>query len=177
LELNGKENKMPKIIPKEVRAHARDLFLEGKSGREISERLSKAYNIKIAQPTIYEWAKRFKWKDIVVEADTKAREEIVESEAQKLRRLSIEHLDTYQALRKKASNELQDLEFIRAGEAAKALETGIEGERRVIQGMINLSFVQEVLNILVEEISDQETINKIALRLQTLVSDSSSNDK
>ena len=43
--------------------------------------------------------------------------------------------------------------------------------------MINLAFVQEVLNILVEEIPDQETINKVALRLQTLVSDSSSNDK
>ena len=46
-----------------------------------------------------------------------------------------------------------------------------------MQGMINLSFVQEVLNILVEEISEQEVINKIALRLQTLVSDSTSDDK
>lgn len=168
---------MPKVIPTEVRTHARELFLDGKSGREISERLSKAYNLPIATPTIYEWAKRFKWKELVVEAESKARQEIIETEAQKLQRLSIEHLDTYQALRQKASNELKDLEFIRAGEAAKALETGIEGERRVMQGMINLSFVQEVLNILVEEIPDQNTISKIALRLQTLVSDSTSNDK
>ena len=133
--------------------------------------------MKISTPAIYEWAKRFNWKDMVVEAETRAKEEIIESEAQKLRRMQVEHLDDYNVLRRKAVNELKGLEFIRAGEAAKALEMGIEGERRVMQGMINLSFVQEVLNILVEEISEQEVINKIALRLQTLVSDSTSDDK
>ncbi len=168
---------MPKQIPNEVKNHARELYLEGKSGREISERLSEAYDMKISTPAIYEWAKRFNWKDMVVEAETRAKEEIIESEAQKLRRMQVEHLDDYNVLRRKAVNELKGLEFIRAGEAAKALEMGIEGERRVMQGMINLSFVQEVLNILVEEISEQEVINKIALRLQTLVSDSTSDDK
>ena len=161
---------MPKKIPKEVRVHAREMYVSGKSGREISETLSNEYDMKISIPAIYEWAKRYKWKEIVVEAETKAKEEIVESESAKLRRLSLEHLDRYNRLREKASTELQDLEFVRAGEAAKALEVGIEGERRVMQGMINLSFVQEVLNILVEEIPDQEVINKIALRLQTVVS-------
>ena len=168
---------MPKKIPNEVRNHARELYLGGKSGREISEILSARYDMKISTPAIYEWAKRFNWKDMVVEAETKAKEEIIESEAQKLRRMQTEHLDDYNILRRKAVNELKGLEFIRAGEAAKALEMGIEGERRVMQGMINLSFVQEVLNILVEEISEQEIINKIALRLQTLVSDSTSDDK
>ena len=73
---------MPKKIPNEVRNHARELYLGGKSGREISEILSARYDMKISTPAIYEWAKRFNWKDMVVEAETKAKEEIIESEAQ-----------------------------------------------------------------------------------------------
>jgi hypothetical protein len=39
-----------------------------------------------------------------------------------------------------------------------------------MEGMINLQFVQSVLNILVEEVADQATIQKIAGRLKLLVS-------
>ena len=38
-----------------------------------------------------------------------------------------------------------------------------------MEGMINLQFIQDVLNVLVEEITDEDTINKIAIRLKTLV--------
>ena len=38
-----------------------------------------------------------------------------------------------------------------------------------MSGLINLKFVQEVLGILVEEIQDQDTLNKIALKLKALV--------
>ena len=34
--------------------------------------------------------------------------------------------------------------------------------------MINLQFVQDVLAILVEEIPDQDVLNKIAVKLKTL---------
>ena len=46
----------------------------------------------------------------------------------------------------------------------------IQGERRVMEGMINLQFVQSVLNILVEEVSDADIIQRIAGRLKSLVS-------
>ena len=38
--------------------------------------------------------------------------------------------------------------------------------------MINLQFVQDVLNILVEEIDNQDTLQKIAIKLKTLVQNS-----
>ena len=46
----------------------------------------------------------------------------------------------------------------------------IQGERKVMEGMINLQFVQSVLNILVEEVSDTAMILRIAGRLKALVS-------
>jgi hypothetical protein len=38
-----------------------------------------------------------------------------------------------------------------------------------MEGMINLQFVQSVLNILVEEVSDQVVIQRIATKLKSLV--------
>ena len=38
-----------------------------------------------------------------------------------------------------------------------------------MEGMINLQFVQDVLNVIIEEVTETDTINKIALRLKTLV--------
>ena len=53
--------------------------------------------------------------------------------------------------------------------AVKAIDIGIKGQREVLSGMINLQFVQDVLSILIEEINDQDTLNKIAVKLKTLV--------
>ena len=92
-----------------------------------------------------------------------------EKHSQRLARLQTEHLDTYQNVREKASSELDNLEFDRAFDAVKALDIGIQGERKTIEGMVNLQFVQDVLNVLVEEISDQQVLTKIATKLKTLV--------
>ena len=69
----------------------------------------------------------------------------------------------------KAYKELDGLHFDRVFDAVKAVDIGIKGQRDVMSGLINLQFVQEVLGILVEEIQDQDTLNKIALKLKALV--------
>ena len=83
--------------------------------------------------------------------------------------MQTEHLDEYERLRQKAVNELSTLTFDRASDAAKALDLGIRGERVVMEGLINLQFVQDVLNVLIEEIQDQDIIKKVAVRLKTIV--------
>ena len=83
--------------------------------------------------------------------------------------MQTEHLDEYETLRQKAVNELSTLTFDRASDAAKALDLGIRGERIVMEGLINLQFVQDVLNVLIEEIQDQDIIKKVAIRLKTIV--------
>ena len=45
----------------------------------------------------------------------------------------------------------------------------IKGERTVMEGMINLQFVQNVLAVLVEEVSDDALLSKIANRLRGLI--------
>ena len=38
-----------------------------------------------------------------------------------------------------------------------------------MEGMINLQFVQNVLNVLVEEVADEALLRKIAFRLKALI--------
>ena len=45
----------------------------------------------------------------------------------------------------------------------------IKGERQVIEGMINLQFVQNVLSVLVDEINDEEVLRRVASRLKSLI--------
>ena len=54
-------------------------------------------------------------------------------------------------------------------DAAKALDVGIKGERNVIEGLINLHFIQEIMGVLVEEIQDRDILARIAVRLKTVM--------
>ena len=59
--------------------------------------------------------------------------------------------------------------FDRAIEAVRAADIGIQGERTVMEGVINIQFIQDVLSVLVEEVNDPDLISRIALRLKSLV--------
>ena len=61
------------------------------------------------------------------------------------------------------------LNFHDAGVAARTVDMSIQGERKTMEGLINVQFVQDILNVLVEEISDTDTINRIAARFQGVI--------
>lgn len=161
---------MPKKLPEKVKLKALEMYLTGDhSAKEIASAISKQFKVKVAAPTIYVWARDEDWKGQKALVKTEATAVVKESESQRFARMQTEHLDEYERLRQKAVNELSTLTFDRASDAAKALDLGIRGERVVMEGLINLQFVQDVLNVLIEEIQDQDVIKKVAVRLKTLV--------
>lgn len=162
--------KMPKRFSPEIKEKALSLYMKGdKSAREITEDLFEEFATEVQPSTIYLWAREGEWdvQQKVIRAD--AIEQIKESEGQRFARIQIEHLDTYEGMRHKAEHELNHLTFDRASDAAKAVDMSIKGERQVVQGMINLNFVQSVLSVLVEEINDEELLAKLAGRLKSLI--------
>ena len=161
---------MPKKLPEKVKLKALEMYLTGDhSAKEIASAISKQFKVKVAAPTIYVWARDEDWKGQKALVKTEATAVVKESESQRFARMQTEHLDEYERLRQQAVNELSTLTFDRASDASKALDLGIRGERVVMEGLINLQFVQDVLNVLIEEIQDQDIIKKVAVRLKTIV--------
>ena len=160
---------MPKTLPPQIKLDAMKLYLEGQTAAHIAETLISKHNVKMNPSTIYGWAKSGKWGENKALARADAVEKIQETETQRYARLQTEHLSTYEKLRKKAGSELDGHMFDRAFDAAKALDLGIKGERVVMEGMINLQFIQDVMNVLVEEVADADALKRIAFRLKTLV--------
>ncbi len=165
---------MPKVLPKKMKVKAQELYLEGKTINEVYEELLKTYpKENIAKSTVYSWPARNGWDkeltEINYDVKKKVKKEIIESQSQRIARTNIEHLEEYTSLRGKALAELGLLEFKTAEGAAKALDIGIQGERKVMDGLINLSFIQEILGVLVDEIEDKDLLKKISLRLKGIL--------
>ena len=161
---------MPKVYDQEIKLRAMKLWIEGISGPKIVGQINTEFDSDVKIPTLYAWAKQHDWNSQKNLARTEAMEQIKESEGQRFARVQAAHLTEYEGLRHKAESALGVLQFDRAFDAAKVLDMSIQGERKVMEGMINLQFVQSVLNILVEEVSDTELIQRIAGRLKSLVS-------
>jgi len=161
---------MPKVIPQEIKFRGMELYLAGNlSAREIAETLTTEYDVDVKTPTIYAWAKKDEWDNQKVLAKTQGMQQLAETESQRYSRLQEDHLNKYEDIAKRAYRELDGLHFDKAIDAIRAVDLGIHGQREVMEGMINLQFVQDVLNVIIEEVTDVDIINKIAMRLKTLV--------
>ena len=160
---------MPKHIPESIKLKAMKLYVSGdKTAKEIADIVSQD-GVPVKTPTIYAWAKKEKWGQQKAVAITDEQQKVAETEGARFARMQREQLDNYSVVASKAYTELDGLHFDKALDAVKAIDVGIKGQREVLSGMINLHFVQDVLVILIEEISDQDTLNKIAVKLKTLV--------
>ena len=160
---------MPKYIPNAEKLEAMKLFLQGNlTAKEIAEQIS-VDGVVVKPPTIYAWAKKEKWAEQKSVAIADKKQEIAETEAQRFARLQEEQLDSYTQISNKASREITSLHFDRALDAARAVDIGIKGQREVLSGMVSYQFVQDVLHVLTSEINDSETIQRIAVKLKTLV--------
>ena len=160
---------MPKTFPLEVKERALEIYLQGYSPKDIAESLRDEFANDVTQSTVYAWVQQEGWeeKKQLVYAESLA--QIQESEGQKINRIQQEHWDGYSSLRHKAMHELDLLQFDKASDAAKALDLGIRGERQVMEGLINLQFVQNVLEVLVDEIHDEDVLRRVAMKLKALI--------
>ena len=161
---------MPRIISPEVRLEAMGLYVAGDhSAKEITEKLAEKFDVAVTISTIYSWSKKFNWDEKRLDLHSKASTAILETESQRFARLQTEHLDLYEKIRHKAEDDLVGLEFTDAGTASRTIDMGIQGERETMKGLINIQFVQDILNVLVEEIEDPATIARISGRFQGLL--------
>ena len=165
---------MPKIIPQEAKNKAMELYLQDShSARQIAETVSTEFSLNISNPTGYSWARKYDWDSQRDQVKVKSLEKASESESERLFRLQQEHLNVFEDIRRKATTELNSLTFDRAFDAVKAAQIGVQGERQVLEGLINLQFVQSGIQILIDEVDEAEVMQRIAAKLRLLVANTS----
>ena len=162
---------MPKTLPIAIRTRALELFLDGMNGKEIIKQL-KLENVGLAieASTIYHWADMGDWKAKRDEVEETAVATIMEDKAEAIVRIKNEHLEDYEKLRKKASRQMESLDFDDAAATAKAIDMSIRGQREVMTEMVNESFMQSVVEIIMEEVTDPAVRAAIGNRLRGLMS-------
>tara|TARA_R100000963_G_C4645825_1_gene110236 strand:+ start:2297 stop:2794 length:498 start_codon:yes stop_codon:yes gene_type:complete len=160
---------MSKKIPEDIKLQAMKLFLEGnRTAKEIAKIVSTE-EFEVKPVTIYAWARREKWNEQSAVARANEQEKLVKSDAKKFNQLQEKQLTSYTKLADKTSASLEYLDFDKALDASRAMDLAIRGQREVMQGMLNMQFVQDVLGVLIDEIKDQEQLSRIAIKMKTLV--------
>jgi|TARA_R100000084_G_scaffold109023_1_gene73604 predicted DNA-binding protein YlxM (UPF0122 family) len=158
---------MPKKLPKAAKQRALKLYLTDEySAKEIADQVNAEQGVVMSEQTIYAWVRQDDWKEKLAETKAKAMEKVQERQSLNMARLTEEQFEQYNLIQDKAMNELNGLTFDRAFDAVKAAEIGLSGQREAAKGLINLSFIQELIQILVDEIEDTDLVNRIAIRLK-----------
>jgi len=147
----------------EERKRALELYLGGgKSFPKMAEILSDEFGRDVSVNALYAWKRKYDWEDL------KARQQIVV--VQKLSEMDEDEivadqkrqLDSYKYLSDKGRSALETLQFGDAMEATRAMDIGIQGERKVRGGLINLEFVQECMSIILNHIDDETILKNLA---------------
>tara|TARA_Y100000034_G_C6863247_1_gene393160 strand:- start:84 stop:584 length:501 start_codon:yes stop_codon:yes gene_type:complete len=161
---------MPRQTPLAVRTHAFELYSTGMSVPDIVLGLRQEFpDEPVSAPTIYSWKRRYDWETRKGRVEEKALAKVEETQIGVLARTTKEHQEAYARIRNKAMGELENLTFQRPIDAVKAADIGIQGERAAIQGMVNLSFITAVAEIVSEEVHDEATLARLSARFSSLV--------
>ncbi len=102
--------------------------------------------------------------DVLVQTRTREIEKaVVRQEEQK---------KTYRQLVDKAGNKLfgkKALEFVNAMDATRALDIGIQGERKITTEQLNLQFVEDVFSAIYNVIRDEDALRDISIELRKVL--------
>ena len=161
---------MPKTIPIEVRDKALELYIrDDMSAKAIADAVSAEFMTSVRTPTVYSWVTKYGWDDAKKAAKSQALEKITEAEASRLERVTKEHLTLYEKIRNKANQDLDAAVFHTALDAVRAAKIGAEGEIEILQDMMKMEFVQQVIQIIMEEVTDADALVAVGERLRELV--------
>lgn len=157
-------------LPMEQRAF--QLYLEGKSIAEAAEIVSQEFNKQISTSSLQRISTENDWPAKRQEVSLAATEHLKKKAIKSIEKVTEEHLDAYRKMLGKGLEWFEDgeKEIRRAEDAIKAVDTAIRGERVVLSGIFNTEFVHAVLNIIMEEIQDEDTLKRVAAKLRQLAS-------
>lgn len=161
-------------FPMEAREKALKLYLGGDSLKVIANILAAEYDRPCKPANISSWSKIGKWSKLKEQTKILAISEIVSKKKNDFVQISEEQAKIYRDVREKANEELQALSFDRPLDAVRALDIGIQGERKISAGIFQVDFLQKIVQIILEEVKDSDAVRRIGIRFQQLITEAKS---
>lgn len=160
---------MVKKLDLKYKDRALELYMGGMHIPYIIKKLEEEFGLPIKQSTAYRWVRDGSWKKKRELSSVKAMERMVEGRSYGIAKTTEEQLLAYRKLWKKGDEALSSLELDKFKDAIEAVDVGIQGERKIMMGMVAVAFVTDVFDAISEEVSDTELLNRIAQRLKKIV--------
>lgn len=159
--------------PEEIKKRAYELYVEGISNQQIISKISKEFDAIIRSETINLWAKEEDWKESRALARANAYNDVTTRQTKTLAdymQNQLEHMEKLNKVTIKANDELEYLPFEKAEGAAKALVDSTQAYNKLAKGMIEIKFVEALINVLLEEIPDDpELLKRIQIKFQKIL--------
>jgi len=162
------------MISQDVKDKAQELYLKGEKVSAISRALTEVFSSDVKIATIYSWIRKENWPALRGSLHLEANNEMAIAVKDQMISSSNMHTDMYNALWNKAGQALglddpdSQITFTKTSDAVKALDVGIQGERKVQQGLVNTQIIIKISNILSEEIDDEVLLRRIAVKFRSL---------
>jgi len=145
------------------RKRALVLYLEGNNSfPKMAEILSDEFGRDVSVNSLYAWKRKYDWEDIKAKQQIVVVQKLAEMDEDEIVADQKRQLDSYKYLSDKGRSALETLQFGDAMEATRAMDIGIQGERKVRGGLINLEFVQECMSIILNHIDDETILKNLA---------------
>ena len=134
-------------------------------------------SFKNAQSTLYKWKDKEGWDYLRNSIIAESNVSLVKKGADAFAENYLEQLQDYIRIRRKSAisldldHEDQPIDYDRKIDAVKAIDMSIQGERKIRAGVIGKTLLDGILLILTDEITDEQTLFRIATKFQKLIAE------
>ena len=148
---------------------AKQMYLEGCSFNSIAKKIGG----KCSATLVKHWSDRDGWKDTRLKIIETTSNSIVENAEENLISRVKQQGEAYKKMVEKGLNALKDetVTVDRVSEIVALIDVGIKGERQISSGLVSWKYIEEVVKIICEEVTDDETKRRIAKKLQRLTAE------
>ena len=166
-----------KRVPLKAKEDIKRKYLSGVDVDTIVRETNREWGINVSRGTVYKWSADEKGTK---EEGLQLAKEMVKVSAWKppVEKTDVERQrDLYKKLANKTSkfigleDDEEPLIFDKTIDAVKALDIGIQGERKIQSGVVSLELVARLYQVLAEEIIDDVVLNRIATKFKIIAAD------
>ena len=150
------------------------MYLRGDSLGEIARVIRETSPYKKCAPVlVMRWKNKYGWEAERNNLMVVANEEILEAAGDDLRKRSQEQLETYKKMTA-LGKEALDQKLIAPSDikdVVDLIDKGIKGERVISMGLVATKYIEFVVKVICEEVSDDAIKRRIAERLSRITSE------